>query len=191
MDVEDRELLRAYRRGEVGGLARLVEKYRRPLYGYIVRMTEGGADADEVFQEVWFRVIRKLRIYREKNFGGWLMRIAHNIVIDRSRRRKADFSLDDETEGGARVAERVAGREPDPARNAVAQDLRGRIGRAVASLPVEQREVFILRTEAEMPFKEIARLQRVSINTALARMQYALAKLRPALRTEYEELDAG
>lgn len=188
MEAEDRELLRAYRRGRVEALGQLVQKYRRPLYGYIARMTEGTADADEVFQEVWFRVIRKLRIYRQKNFGGWLIRIAHNIVIDRSRRKRADFSLDEEMESGGAKAESVAGSDPGPARLAVARDLRQRIGLAVAGLPAEQREVFVLRTEADLSFREIARIQRVSINTALARMQYALAKLRPALKGEYEDL---
>ena len=60
MDQTDAQLIRRYKRGEVGALEELVEKYRRPLFGYLLNMTEGKEDVDEVFQEVWLRVIRKL-----------------------------------------------------------------------------------------------------------------------------------
>ena len=62
MERRDSELLAQYRRGEVSALEQLVEKYRRPLFGFILNMTEGQADADEIFQEVWFRAIRAIRM---------------------------------------------------------------------------------------------------------------------------------
>mgnify|MGYP003324666721 CR=1 FL=1 len=82
----------------------------------------------------------------------------------------------------------VAAKNLDARENLDAMDLSIRIGTALRTLPEEQREVFLLRTEADMPFKKIASLQKTSINTALARMQYALAKLREALQRDYEEL---
>ncbi len=184
----DRSLLARYKRGDVNALEALVERYRRPLFGFILNMTEGREDADEIFQEVWFRAIRKLGLYRQKNFCGWLMRIAHNLVIDRARRRKPDRSLDEEREGGATLASVLPSGERGPTDNAQASDIGRAIARAVATLPADQKAVFVMRVKAELPFKEIAKIQGVSINTALARMQYALAKLRPLLKTEYDDL---
>ena len=107
-EASDIALIGRYRRGEVRALEQLVEKYRRPLFGFIINMTGSRNEADEVFQEVWFRVIRKLAVYKHKNFLGWLLRIAHNQIIDRARRRKPDMSLDEERDDGRRPAEMVA-----------------------------------------------------------------------------------
>jgi RNA polymerase sigma-70 factor (ECF subfamily) len=186
----DSELVRRFQRGDAGALEELVTRHRVLLYGYIVNQTRGGDDADEIFQEVWFRVIRKAARYRDRNFRGWLLRIAHNLVIDRARRRKPDTSLDAETAEGHSMMDILPNKDFDPAATAVDQDLGGRIRDAVAVLPEEQRETFVLRMQADLPFKEIATIQGVSINTALARMQYALAKLRAVLREDYEVLSS-
>jgi len=189
MEQTDSQLIMRYRKGEVGALEVLVEKYRRPLFGYLVNMTEGRGDVDELFQEVWFRVIRKLGLYRQRNFFGWIVRIAHNLVIDRARRRKPDFSLDAEVEaGGFSRVERVPDNGPDPSKKVGDEDLGRRIRRAVNSLPLEQREVFVMRAYSGLSFKQIALAQKVSINTSLARMQYAMTKLRTMLESEYNEL---
>lgn len=189
MDQTDSELLKRYRGGEVEALEVLIEKYRRPLFGYLLNMTEGKEDVDELFQEVWFRVIRKLGLYRQRNFFGWLVRIAHNLVIDRARRRKPDLSLDADCEdGGIPRREKLSGNETDPSQKVVDEDLGSRIRQAVSSLPSKQREVFTMRTYTGLSFKQIASIQKVSINTALARMQYAIAKLRPMLESDYNEL---
>lgn len=185
--VEDGQLIALYRRGEVAALEQLVDKYRRPLFGYIVNMTGRAGEADEIFQEVWFRVIRKIDTYRQKNFLGWMIRIAHNLVIDRARRARPGVSLDVEREEGHSLAETIPGAELDPAERVEAGDLGRRITEAVAGLPEDQREVFLMRVESELPFKEIAKIQGTSINTALARMQYALQKLRTILKDDYDE----
>ena len=88
MDLQAGKWLADYRRGDTEALGRLVEQYRRPLYGFILNMTEGREDADEVFQEVWFRALRSLDRYRDRRFLSWLFRLAHNLIIDRARRRK-------------------------------------------------------------------------------------------------------
>lgn len=169
-------------------MERLVDRHRSTLFGYIVNMTGGRDDADEIFQEVWLRVIRKLGRYRHKNFRGWLVRIAHNIIIDRTRRKKPTFSLDEEGKKGGAIAEAIPGNAPAPFNRIEESELGRHIAVAVATLPVEQREVFLMRTKMDLSFKEVARIQKTSINTALARMQYALGKLRPLLKKEYEEL---
>ncbi len=94
MDKTDEELLEAYLKGQSEALAVLVERYRRMLYGFILDMTGAREDADEVFQEVWLRVMRKARLYRKRNFRGWLMRLTHNLLIDRARTRRSTVSLD-------------------------------------------------------------------------------------------------
>lgn len=187
------ELLNRYRDGDAAALGALVEKYRRPLFGFITNMMRDGSDADEVFQEVWFKAIRKLSLYRDKNFGGWLMRIAHNTVIDRSRRRKGLCSLDvgnENEEGSGSLASVLPSTDPGPANQVQAGELGRRISEAVALLPPEQKAVFLMRVEMDLPFREISRIQQVSINTALARMHYAVGKLRSVLKDDYEALAA-
>lgn len=191
MGASDRDLITRYRRGDVDALAELVERYRRPLFGYILNMTGGQTDADEVFQEVWFRAIKRLPRYRHGSFPGWLMRIAHNLVIDRARRRKPGVSLDAERDEGDPLRETIPGDGPDPRRAAEDRDIGARISDAVQSLPPPQKEVFLMRVQGDLPFKRIASIQGVSINTALARMHYATAKLRDLLREDYAELPAG
>jgi len=186
--MTDNEVLARYRRGDADALEELVEKYKRPLFGFILNMTEGQGEADEVFQETWFRVIRAIGSYRQGNFLGWLVRIARNIVIDRARRRKPEVSLDVAPEAGRPLEETLPGKEPDPLGRLKAEETGRRVAAAVAELPLEQKEVFLMRVEAELPFKAIAAAQGVSINTALARMQYALAKLRVRLRDENEDV---
>ena len=188
MAETDHELVTRYRQGQVGALGQLVEKYQRPLFGYIINMTEGRDDTDEIFQEVWFRVIKKLGTYRQKNFFGWLVRIAHNLVIDRARRKKPDFSLDEKSEDNRSRAEVIPDNDRGPLFRIKADELGQRIAKAVAALPADQKEVFLFRVQADLSFKDIAGIQGVSLNTALARMQYALAKLRPMLKEDYEAI---
>jgi len=183
-DADDNRRLERWRQGDADGLNELVEHYRRPLFGFILRMTEGRDEADEIFQEVWFRAIRGLDRYREFHFLGWLFKITHNLIKDRRRKRRPEVSLDDDEVGGSIRAETASG-QPSPADALQNSDMRSRIDRAVGALPPEQREVFLMRMDADMPFKEIARIQRTSINTALARMSYALDKLRKSLADDY------
>jgi RNA polymerase sigma-70 factor (ECF subfamily) len=189
MEQDDAKLLSAYRKGDSEALGVLVEKYKRPLFGFILRFSERREDADEVFQEVWVRAIKNMSRYRQKNLLSWLFRIAHNLMIDRVRRRKFILSLDTPvSEDGVPLGEQIAdaGLGPDGATDG--RELGLRIEAAASRLPLEQREVFWLRMQADLSFKEIAKIQKCSINTALARMQYAVSKLRKDLAGEYREL---
>ncbi|MDA0990316.1 MAG: sigma-70 family RNA polymerase sigma factor [Verrucomicrobia bacterium] len=188
MDVADSDMLARYRQGDVDALEQLMARHHRMLYGYIVNMTAGQDGADDIYQEVWLKVIKKLDGYRNNNFPGWLVRIAHNAVIDRVRKKRPEISLDQENDGGHNLGQTLVAGDPAPSANLDAGALGQQIAAAVARLPRDQREVFLMRAQANLSFKEIARIQRVSINTALARMQYALTKLRPLLHESYAEL---
>ncbi len=188
MDEQAKQYLARYREGDIEALGQLVELYRRPLYGFILRMTEGCGDPDEVFQEVWFRVIKKLHLFKDKNFLGWIFRIAHNLVVDHSRMRKRFTRLKMEDSKEDVIARVIQDPGPGPDTVFGNQDMGLRIRAALEKLPEEQKEVFVMRVDARLPFKEIAKIQGVSINTALARMQYALAKLREELKDEYERV---
>ncbi len=181
--------LAEYRQGRVEALGSLVDHFRRPLYAFISRMMEGHVDADEVFQDVWLRAIKNLDRFDDDKLLSWLFRIAHNLLIDRARRVKPSVALDAPGhEDGEPLIQRLASSGLGPDAQEAGRDLGRRIEAAVLRLPAEQREVFLLRTEGDMAFKDIAKLQKVSINTALARMQYALAKLREDLRDDYRNL---
>ena len=189
MDLTDSAALEAYRAGDRDALEALIRKYQRPLFGYVRNMTGRQEQAEEVFQEVWLRLIRNPTAFRGGNFMGWLVRVAHNLVIDEVRRRKPDRSLDEARPDDERpMVDRLVDPGPGPSQKAEAGDMGRQIAAAAQTLPPEQREVFLMRAESGMSFKEIASVQGVSINTALARMQYALAKLRPLLDDEYRRL---
>ncbi|MDA1043904.1 MAG: sigma-70 family RNA polymerase sigma factor [Verrucomicrobia bacterium] len=186
----DEALISDYLSGNTEALALLIERHRRCVYGYIVNMIGGGPNADDVFQDVWLSAIRHLHSYRHRNFGGWLIRIAHNAIIDRTRKKQPDAILDVEDQYGRTRTASLRSPVFDASRQYAAAELGLRIAEAVKSLPVEQREVFLLRSQESMAFKDIAELQGTSINTALARMQYALSRLRPLLQQDFEEISA-
>lgn len=191
MDQTDTDCIKAYLGGETNALAPLVEKYKRPLYSFIIKMTEGREDADEIFQETWFRALKNLHKFQHKNFLNWLFRIAHNLVIDRARRNKKNVSMQSSvgsTDGDCTLEDQLAAPGISPAEEAGGTSLGLQIEEAVLTLSPEQKEVFLLRMYGNVSFKEIAKIQKCSINTCLARMQYALTKLRSILKEEYEEL---
>lgn len=187
--LSDAELIASYIRGDLKSLEELVNRHRSALFGYIMNMTANRVNADDVFQEVWIRAIKKIGDFKDNNFPGWLMRIARNLVIDESRRKKPDLSLDCETPDGASLKQTLPGSSRTPDMEIAESELGVKIAAAVEALPPEQKEVFVLRVKSDMPFREISRIQGTSINTALARMQYALARLRSLLKDDYAQLE--
>lgn len=191
MDKTDTDCINSYLAGDADALAPLVEKYKRPLYSFILKMTEGKEDTDEIFQETWFRALKNIRKFKHKNFLNWLFRIAHNLVIDRARRNKKNVSMQSSMGGdddANTLEDHLAAPGISPAEESGGTMLGKQIEEAVEMLSPEQKEVFMLRMYGNTSFKEIAKIQKCSINTCLARMQYALGKLRSILQEEYDEL---
>lgn len=183
MDLSDEDLLASYVGGDVDALAELVNRHRKALYGFILRMVYSSHDAEEVFQDVWMKVIQKSGAYKSGRFRGWIFRIAHNLVIDRMRTRKPVVTLDGSTDGenGTSLMDTVPDSRPGPYTVMRGQETAKRIQNALETISAEQKEVFLMRMEAGLAFKEIARIQKVSINTALARMHYAITNLKKQL----------
>jgi len=182
----DAELLFAFRKRDAAAFAILVSRYQGQLHGYLRAMTGSPADADDLFQETWLRVVRNPGSFRGGAFNAWLWRIARNLLIDRLRRRKPVVSLDDATTGGSAFLDLTPAAGQLPAEDAEAAELGRQIAAAVGRLPPDQRDVFLLRTQGGLSFAAIAKLRKVPLNTALGRMHYAIQRLREDLGAVYE-----
>ena len=165
----------AYRRGESGAFETLYARHRGPLYRFVLRAVRERALAEELYQEVWMRVIEARGRYSvQAKFTTWLYTIAHHRLTDHWRRR--GLRLVDAADADA-VAPRAY--EPEP-RAEGRQDLR-RLAAALAALPELQRETFLLHEEAGMTLAEIAAATGATEEAARSRLRYALARLRAAL----------
>src|SRR3954462_2631267 len=181
----DEELLAAYQQGDPGAFETLLRRHRAPLFTFLVRMLGDREKAADLAQETFLRIVKGAQAWEHRaRFQTWLFTIARNLCADHGRRarfRRAD-SLDAEgPDGEPSLVESVPGREMDPARGAESARVRPLLQKALLSLPAEQREVFVLREQAGLPFREIAELAGVNENTVKSRMRYALEGLRKAL----------
>lgn len=181
----DEELLAAYQQGDPGAFESLLRRHRAPLFTFLLRMLGDRERAEDLAQETFLRIVKGAQAWEHRaRFQTWLFTIARNLCVDLSRRdrfRRAD-SIDAEgPDGGPPMVESVPGREIDPARGAESARLRPLLQRALLALPAEQREVFVLREQAGLPFREIAEMVGVNENTVKSRMRYALEGLRKAL----------
>jgi RNA polymerase sigma-70 factor (ECF subfamily) len=181
----DEELLAAYQQGDPGAFESLLRRHRAPLFTFLLRMLGDRERAEDLAQETFLRIVKGAQAWEHRaRFQTWLFTIARNLCVDQSRRdrfRRAE-SIDAEgPDGEPSMVESVPGREIDPARGAESARMRPLLQQALLGLPAEQREVFVLREQAGLPFREIAELAGVNENTVKSRMRYALEGLRKAL----------
>ncbi len=181
----DEELLAAYQQGDPEAFESLLRRYRAPLFTFLLRMLGDREKAEDLAQETFLRIVKGASDWEHRaRFQTWLFTIARNLCVDQSRRdrfRRAD-SLDAEgRDGEPPMVESVPGTGIDPERGAASARIRPLLQEALLSLPAEQREVFILREQAGVPFREIAEMIGVNENTVKSRMRYALEALRKAL----------
>lgn len=181
MAISDEKLLLAYLEGDESGMGELIDRFRRPLFSVILRMVGDAHDAEDIFQETFFRVLRgRDQFDAERKFSSWLFAIAVNLCRDHLRKDRRSL------ESGQDELPEVAGSE-DPESDSWRREVRAAVESALQSLPPEQREVFLLREYGGLSFKEIAELSGVNINTALGRMHMAVKKLRAELEHLREE----
>ncbi len=176
---QDEDLIKRYLDGDQSSFNELYLKYKRQLYSYLNKMLPGQASlVDDLFQKTWVKIIANLEKYKsQQKFLAWAMRIAHNIAIDHFRKEKnfayaEEFDVDRNDYGN---------NKNEPWREMADDELRKILANALGELSLEQREVFLLRQKG-VSFKEIAGMQKGSINTVLARMQYAMKKLKSVVK---------
>lgn len=172
----DEDLIHAFLGGDLGGIDLLVTRYERPLFAFIVRITGRPDIAADLFQETFVRVVRHAGSFGGRSrFKTWLYTIASNLCRSRAPReaRETGLSLVD-----------AAGR-PDggsgPERRVLDDEVGRRVARAVEGLPVEQREVFVLKVYDELSFPEIAEVVGRPVGTTKSQMRAAVLRLRDEL----------
>ena len=183
MDLEDDgELMLRYARGDLRAFEVLYQRHRGGLYRYLSRHTRNPEAANDLFQEVWSKVIASRDRYEPRaKFQTFLYRIAHNCFVDYCRRAsvRAEVSGGDAEEDWQTSLPAPDDEQPD-ARAERAQAL-ARYKAALGALPSEQRDVFLLYEESGLSLEEIAVITAVGPETAKSRLRYAVSKLRQAL----------
>jgi len=183
MEAADEQLMIAYRDGEAAAFETLYARHRGPLFRFVLRSVKARGEAEELFHDVWLRVIEARERYTPSaRFTTWLYTIAHNRVVDHWRRRGLKLaSLDSSYDADDPPLEPAAAPQDEPQRRAELNQELHRLGVALAALPAAQREVFLLREEAGLSLPEIAEVTGIDLEAAKSRLRYALAKLREAL----------
>ena len=187
MEAGDEQLMLAYRDGDAGAFEELYRRHKGRLFRFVLRSIRDRAIAEELYQEIWMRVIEARGRYevpvpsagQPTKFTTWLFTIAHNRLVDHWRKRGLTLVALDE-EGAAR-AEPAATADYEPHRQLEAKQGLARFVRALEALPPAQREAFLLHEEAGMSVAEIARATGSNEDAAKSRLRYALSKLKEAM----------
>ena len=170
------------RKGRPEAFNWLLETYGRRLYAYFLRTSGSTHDADDLLQEIFVRLIEKIRDYKHQGrFEHWLFRIAANLARDRIRRLQrspSSLSLDAADTEKNDLTAQLASSEPPPDAPMQLDQLRDELQEALAQLPEIDREIIVMRHYSQMSFKEIARQFNMPIGTALAKVHRGLKRLR-------------
>ena len=181
----DQDLVKLYLSGNEAVLEELLRRHKSKIYTSIYLLVKDQYLAEDIFQDAFIKVINTLRSGRyneEGKFLPWVMRIAHNLVIDYFRREKRGpvITSSDGTDVFNMLQFQEESTEDKILRDQTHSDLRV----LIQLLPDDQKEVLIMRHYADLSFKDIAELTGVSINTALGRMRYALSNLRKMMKVK-------
>ena len=182
--MNDQELVQAYIKGDQSAIETLINRHRSKVYTYILLTIKNQPLAEDLFQETFIKVIQSLRggKYRDNGrFLSWVIRIAHNLIIDHFRKEKQMNSVsNDDSEVDLFNSKKLS--DSNIEELIVNSQIKAEIRTLINELPDDQREVVLLRHYGELSFKEIAEQTDVSINTALGRMRYALINLRKLIK---------
>ena len=177
--LTDNELIMRYREGDAACFEALLERYQAKVYGYIFSVVKDKETADDIFQDTFYKVIVTINSdqYKDENkFVHWVMRIAHNLIVDHFRRNSKMPLEPNRPESD--VLDNIKFPDDNAEHVIMKKQTSQNIRRLVKMLPPEQRRVVILRHYGHCDFKDIAARTGVSINTALGRMRYAIINLR-------------
>lgn len=182
VNIPDSFLVKNYVAGDESALATLIERHQSKIFGFIYSKVADRDVSDDIFQDTFIKVIKTLKSnsYNEEGkFLPWVMRIAHNLVIDHFRKNKK-MPMFRETEEFS-IFSIMSDNEPTIENQIITNQVESDLKRLIEELPDDQKEVLVMRMYQDLSFKEIAELTGVSINTALGRMRYALLNLRKVI----------
>ncbi len=177
--LSDQDLVKLYINGNETVIEELLRRHKTKIFTSIYLLVKDQYLAEDIFQDAFIKVINTLRSGRyneEGKFLPWVMRIAHNLVIDYFRKEKRTPTIT--SADGTDVLNLIQIYEESAEERILREQTHADLRRMIHLLPDEQKEVLIMRHYADLSFKEIAELTDVSINTALGRMRYALSNLR-------------
>ncbi len=178
--IPDYELIQRFIKGEESCFEQLIHRHKNKVFAYISLYIRDQALAEDLFQDTFMKVIQSVKSGRYQDNGkfiSWVMRIAHNLIIDHFRRIKQMNTVsNDDYESDLFNSKKLA--ESTVEDNMIRKQIQKDVRKMISQLPDDQREVVILRHYAGLSFKEIADMTDVSINTALGRMRYALINMR-------------
>ena len=179
IQLSDQQIVHMYINGDSNALNTLITRYKDKIFTSIYLLVRDKYLAEDIFQDVFIRVIDTLRSGRytdEGKFLPWVMRISHNLCVDHFRKIKRNPTI--KTSDDRDIFEVLNFSEAGVDSRIMNEQTSDKVRRMVDLLPEDQREVLILRHYADLSFKEIAQLTNCSINTALGRMRYGLLNLR-------------
>jgi RNA polymerase sigma factor (sigma-70 family) len=182
IECTDQEIITMYVDGDTNALNTLVMRYKDKIYTSIYLLLKDKYLAEDIFQDVFIRIIDTIRGGRysdEGKFLPWAMRIAHNMCVDHFRKIKRNPTI--KTSDDKDIFDVLNFSEAGVDSRMMTEQTSDKVRRMIDMLPEDQREVIILRHYADLSFKEIAQLSDCSINTALGRMRYGLLNLRKML----------
>ncbi len=185
--LTDQVLVHNYLNGDESALSVLIQRHQQKVFSYIKMLVKDSQLAEDIFQDVFVKVIHTLKSgnYNEEGkFLPWIMRIAHNLSIDHFRRAKRMPLVQNSRADGEEfdVFRTLRIMDDNVEDKLVKTQILKDVKRLIQELPPEQQEVLILRHYADLSFQEIAEMTNVSINTALGRMRYALINLRKIIK---------
>ncbi|NLN95463.1 MAG: sigma-70 family RNA polymerase sigma factor [Bacteroidales bacterium] len=178
--VSDQELISSYLDGDHSSIEHLISRHQSRVFAYILMVVKDKHLADDIFQDAFIKVINTLRSgsYKEEGkFIQWVMRIAHNLIIDHYRKAKRMPVVENKNEDFD-IFSTLRLTDDSIEDRMIIDQIHEDVRKLIEHLPPEQKEVLIMRHYSGMSFKDIAEHTDVSINTALGRMRYALINLR-------------
>jgi len=189
IEKTDEYLVKEFITGSQNAFNDLLNRHKEKVFSYILYLVKDHETAQDVFQDTFFKVINTLKsgTYKEEGkFIQWVMRIAHNLVIDFFRKGKKFPTIEPKDEND--VFDFLDMAEPSIEDIMIDEQISYNVRRLVDQLPPEQKEVLIMRHYLDMSFKDIAERTGVSINTALGRMRYAIINLRKLIKNKEQVL---
>ena len=185
-ELSDKELIHAYLEGQDKAFEILLNRHKDKIYTSIYLFVKDQSQAEDIFQEVFIKILKTIRrgkYNHEGKFQQWAARIAYNMCVDhfRKAKRRSVIYPTDEFD----IFDVIENPDPNCEDTIIQNQTHAKVRNLIDQLPPEQREVVMLRHYADMSFKEISLLTRVSINTALGRMRYALINIRKMVEEKH------